>query len=92
HEMVQAKLFKKIKENGGNLNNFFRVKKVMLDYKLVDYKLNEKTEKVIYLTEKGIDLYKKIIEIENFLLDKDAQSLSASNLNTKADKTPMEEN
>ena len=66
-EVEQVEFFKNIKDKESNVNRFFRVKEDLLRWNLISYKLNDEYEKVIYLTEKGKKLYKKIISIEKLL-------------------------
>ena len=63
-EAVQTTFFNSLKKNKSYLNSFFRVKDDLIKYKLIAYKLNKDYEKVIYLTEKAVDLIKRIDEIE----------------------------
>jgi predicted transcriptional regulator len=59
--------FKTLKKNESYLNSFFRVKDDLLKNQLIAYKLDEENDKVIYLTEKGEELFKKITEIETMV-------------------------
>jgi hypothetical protein len=71
-EATQSKFFKTLKENKSYLNSFFRVKDDLLHNKLIAYKLDENNEKVIYLTEKGKELHKRVLEIES-IIEKDGE-------------------
>jgi predicted transcriptional regulator len=64
-EAVQTTFFNSLKKKKSYLNSFFRVKDDLIKNGLIAYKLNQNYEKVIYLTEKGIDLNKRIDEIED---------------------------
>lgn len=70
-EATQNLFFKTLKKNKSYLNSFFRVKGDLLDKGLIAYKLDEEYEKVIYMTEKGKELYKQIGEIEALVQDFD---------------------
>ena len=59
--------FKALKKNQSYLNSFFRVKADLLKNGLVAYKLNQDYEKVIFLTTKGKELFKKVSEIETLV-------------------------
>ena len=71
-EAKQSHFFNTLKENKSYLNSFFRVKDDLLKNKLIAYKLDTENEKVIYLTEKGKELYNRILEIENLIKNTDA--------------------
>ena len=64
-EAIQTAFFNSLKKKKSYLNSFFRVKEELIKNGLIAYKLNKDYAKVIYLTEKGIDLIKKIDEIED---------------------------
>jgi predicted transcriptional regulator len=70
-EIQQNLFFKSLKANESYLNSFFRVKEDLIKIKIIGYKLDENNEKVIFLTEKGKELFKYINEIETILLNKD---------------------
>ena len=74
-EAKQSIFFNTLKKNKSYLNSFFRVKADLLKTGLIAYKLDEKNDKVIYLTEKGKELFKKVSEIEAMIL------ITAENLN-----------
>jgi predicted transcriptional regulator len=67
NEVKQSLFFNTLKENKSYLNSFFRVKDDLLKNKLIAYKLDTDNEKVIFLTEKGKELYARIMEIENLI-------------------------
>ncbi|MHA1720747.1 MAG: hypothetical protein ACTSWX_14335 [Promethearchaeota archaeon] len=66
-EAVQAKFFEKFEASDSYYNAYLRVKKSLLDTGLIKFKLNDANEKVIYLTEKGQKVLKKINEIEKLI-------------------------
>ena len=66
-EATQNTFFKTLKKNESYLNSFFRVKDDLLTNQLIAYKLDKENDKVIYLTEKGKELLKKITEIETMI-------------------------
>jgi len=66
-EAEETQFFQKLKEKGSYLNEYYRVKKDLLKQGLIKYRLNEDYEKVIILTDKGNDILKKIMEIEEIL-------------------------
>jgi predicted transcriptional regulator len=66
-ETTQNLFFKTLKKNKSYLNSFFRVKADLLKTGLIAYKLDEENDKVIYLTEKGKELFNKINEIEKMV-------------------------
>jgi len=66
-EAVQARFFEKFEESDSYYNAYLRVKKSLLDTGLIKFKLNDANEKVIYLTEKGLKVLKKINEIEKLI-------------------------
>jgi hypothetical protein len=65
----QSEFFQTLKDRESYLNSFFRVKDELLKYKLIAYRLDEDNEKVIYITEKGLELYNKIQEIEKIITE-----------------------
>ena len=67
-EAKQSLFFNTLKTNKSYLNSFFRVKDDLLKTGLIAYKLDEDNDKVIYLTEKGKELFKKVSEIETMVL------------------------
>jgi predicted transcriptional regulator len=68
NEAIQSKFFEKFEESESYYNAYLRVKKILLTSGLVKFKLNEANEKVIFLTEKGLDVLSKLNEIENMLI------------------------
>ena len=66
-EAIQSKFFEKFEENASYYNAYLRYKKSILITKLIRFKLNDNNEKVIFLTEKGIIVLKKIEEIEKLI-------------------------
>lgn len=66
-EAIQTEFFNKLVEIESYPNTYFRVKKDLLDHHLIAYKLNDKNEKVIFLTDKGREVWNRIQEIEKVL-------------------------
>jgi hypothetical protein len=66
-EAVQSDFFQKLIESESYPNVFFRVKDELLKHNLIAYKLNNANEKVIFLTEKGKQIWNLIMDIENML-------------------------
>ncbi len=66
-EAIQSEFFSSLEKVNSYPNTYFRVKDAMLKYKLIAYKLNDKNDKVIYLTTKGKSLLVKIEQIEKLL-------------------------
>ena len=64
---VQKSFFEKFEKEQSYYNAYLRVKDILLKEDLIKFELNEENEKVISLTEKGKDLYRKIEEIEALL-------------------------
>ena len=59
-EISQSDFFKTLNQQGCYPNVFFRVKQPLLDMGIIRYKLNDKNDKMIELTEKGHDIWKKL--------------------------------
>ena len=62
-----GRYFEKFEENDSYYNAYLRVKKSLLEISLIKFKLNDENEKVIYLTEKGLKVLRKMEEIEKLL-------------------------
>lgn len=67
YEINQTQFFKILTDSNSYPNIFFRVKKDLLHHDLIAYKLDKENNKVIYLTEKGVEIWNKINEIEQLL-------------------------
>jgi hypothetical protein len=67
HKAKEADFFQKLKDNESYLNEFYRVKQDLLDYRLLAYELDENYNKVVKVTEKGLLILDKIKGIEDFL-------------------------
>ncbi|MHA1338966.1 MAG: hypothetical protein ACTSRZ_13410 [Promethearchaeota archaeon] len=67
----QTVFFREVKKRYGYLNSFFRVRKELIKKEIIKYRLDEDNEKVIYLTDKGKEIYKMIKEIEKILNSSD---------------------
>ena len=65
----QSEFFQTLKDRESYLNSFFRVKDELLKYKLIAYRLDDENEKVIYITDKGKELYARILEIEQIITE-----------------------
>jgi predicted transcriptional regulator len=70
-EAIQATFFSKLSEVESYPNVFFRVKNDLLKHSLIAYKLNSSNEKVIYLTDKGKNVWNLIQDIEKLLVNKE---------------------
>jgi predicted transcriptional regulator len=66
-EFKETDFFELIKKRNSYQNNFYRSKKELLKDGIIAYKLDENYDKVVYLTEKGVNLKKKLIEIDELL-------------------------
>ena len=66
-EAVQSKFFEKFEQNDSYYNAYLRVKNSLLKTSLIKFKLNDNNDKVIYLTEKGQKVLRKMEEIEKLL-------------------------
>ena len=66
-EAVQSEFFQKLVESESYPNVFFRVKNELLKHNLIAYKLNNSNEKVIFLTDKGKQIWGLINDIEHML-------------------------
>ncbi|MBN2155736.1 MAG: hypothetical protein JW776_06815 [Candidatus Lokiarchaeota archaeon] len=66
-EAEESIFFQALKEKGSYLNEYYRVKKELLNQGLIKYRLNEDYDKVIMLTQKGRNVHEKIKEIEEIL-------------------------
>ena len=67
YEAVQGKFFEKFEQSQSYYNAYLRVKKILLETGLIKFKLNEQNEKVIYLSDKGQTVLKKLEEIEKLI-------------------------
>ncbi|MCP4762675.1 MAG: hypothetical protein GY870_12920 [archaeon] len=68
NEAKETDFFQKLKDNDSYLNEFYRVKKDLIECKLIGYKLDENYNKVIFLTEKGKTFLAKIKEINELIM------------------------
>lgn len=66
-EAIQSTFFQKLTVASSYPNVFFRVKNQLLENGLIAYKLNPANEKVIYLTDKGKQIWTIIEDIESML-------------------------
>ena len=67
NEAKQATFFEMFAEEKSYYNAYLRVKDLLLEQKLIKFKLNTENDKVIFLTKKGITLLMKMKEIEALL-------------------------
>jgi hypothetical protein len=68
HEISQKEFFNALVAKNAYPNLFFRVKSSLLDNKIIAYKLDPSNEKVIYLTEKGLQIMSIIDQIEGLIV------------------------
>lgn len=66
-ELKECDFFSELRKGDSYLNDFYRNKDEMLKYGLIAYKLDENYDKVLFLTQKGGQLYNKILEAEELL-------------------------
>ena len=67
HEITQKGFFTALVAKDAYPNLFFRVKSSLLDNKIIAFKLDSNNEKVIYLTEKGLQIMGIIDEIDDLI-------------------------
>ncbi|MHA1727300.1 MAG: hypothetical protein ACTSWY_01050 [Promethearchaeota archaeon] len=69
HEAKEKTFFKTLKDENSYLNEFYRVKDELIDFKLIGYKLDadDNYNKVIFLTDRGKEVLNKIRSIESLL-------------------------
>ncbi|MHA1340815.1 MAG: hypothetical protein ACTSRZ_12155 [Promethearchaeota archaeon] len=66
-EYRESEFYKTLKNRKIHLNEFYRSRSDLLKYKLIAYKLDENYEKIIYLTDKGAEICKMILEVNKIL-------------------------
>ncbi len=66
-EAVQKDFFKKFEEKESYYNAYLRVKGFLVENGLIDFKCTQDGTKIIYLTDKGLNLLGKLAEIEKIL-------------------------
>lgn len=64
YSLILPIFFERLEEIGSYYNAFFRVKDELLKYELIEYKKNRNKEKIIALTDKGIDIAQILKRIE----------------------------
>ena len=69
NEMLQSEFLRELKKKKNDLNAYFRVKKVLMKYKIISFKLNQNAQKVIFLTELGRTICNSISDIDSKLSD-----------------------
>ena len=67
NEAVQKEFFKSLSKIGSYPNAFFRVKDELIEYGIIAYKLNDKNQKCIFLTQKGEKIWNHLLEVEEIL-------------------------
>jgi predicted transcriptional regulator len=65
----QKKFFKKFQKFNSYYNAFLRVKPFLTQHNLVDFRCDSDGTKIIYLTEKGLQVLSKLNEIEKILTE-----------------------
>jgi hypothetical protein len=70
-EATQTEFYKTLRKTKSILNSFFRIKDDLIKSRSISYKLNQNNEKVIYLTEKGMEIMKFIGKIESLVQNPD---------------------
>lgn len=66
-EIFQSDFLAELRRRKNALNAYFRVKKDLLKYKIISFKMDNSAEKVIYLTEKGKYMWEELLKIESSL-------------------------
>lgn len=74
HKAKESDFFQTLKDNESYLNEFYRVKKDLLNHQLIEYTLDDNYDKVIALTKKGEEVLDKINAIEVFLGDNESKA------------------
>lgn len=67
YSLTLPEFFEKLEEQGSYYNAFFRIKSEMLKYDLLLNKKNRNKEKVLALTQKGVDIVKILKSIDDLL-------------------------
>lgn len=66
----ECEFFIKLKENNSYPNEFYRVKKYLINAGLIMYKLDDHYNKLLSITQKGIKILEKIEEIDKLFAEK----------------------
>lgn len=66
-EIFQSDFLAELKRKKNALNAYFRVKKELVKYKIISFKIDRSAEKVIYLTDKGKKMWTQLLNIESSL-------------------------
>ena len=66
-KVVQTKFFQKIEESNTYYNAYLRMKTKLIDFGLIEFSLGNKKQKLIGITEKGQDIYSRIMKIDALL-------------------------
>jgi len=72
-EAIQSEFFDKMVNSSSYPNVFFRVKTDLLKHHIIAYKLNQTNEKVIFMTDKGKEIWRLIQDIETLLVSANAE-------------------
>lgn len=67
YSLTLPEFFEKLEEQGSYYNAFFRIKPEMLKYDILLNKKNRNKEKVLALTQKGVDIVKILKSIDDLL-------------------------
>lgn len=67
YSLTLPEFFEKLEEQGSYYNAFFRIKSEMLRYNILLNKKNRNKEKVLALTQKGVDIVKILKSIDDLL-------------------------
>ncbi len=67
YSLTLPEFFEKLEEQGSYYNAFFRIKSEMLKYDILLNKKNRNKEKVLALTQKGVDIVKILKSIDDLL-------------------------
>ncbi len=66
--ITESWFFSELIKRNSYLNEFYRVKEVLIKFKLIQYELNEKYDKCLSITQKGRELIKLLTSINNLLI------------------------
>lgn len=71
HEYLETDFYQVLRQKKMHLNEFYRSKDDLIKAGIIAYRLNESFDKIIMLTQKGIDLKAKITELSELLNNKE---------------------
>jgi predicted transcriptional regulator len=66
-EAIQKEFFKRFEEKQSYYNAYLRVKPYLVENGLINFKCTQEGTKIIYLTDKGLNLLGKLEEIEKII-------------------------